>query len=241
MASLKNDYQTPGRRYRMTMARKKQKSITGTGLELKQFEPLTDNQELAFDSNRHLVLHGLAGTGKTFISMYLGLEDVVEGISDKVVVIRSAVPTRDMGFLPGTEKDKAAVYEEPYSEIATELYGRGDAYEILKKHNIVHFMTTSFIRGVTLSDAVIIVDECQNMSFHELDSIITRLGENCRIMFCGDFRQSDLAGNNGELQNFLNILNKMQEFDTIEFGVEDIVRSQLVKSYIIAKSEIIGK
>jgi len=111
---------------------------------------------------------------------------------EQLVIIRSAVPTRDIGFLPGTEKEKSAVYEEPYKEIAIELFGRGDAYEILKQKNLVDFMTTSFIRGITLKDAVVLIDECQNMSFHELDSIITRMGRNCRVIFCGDFRQADL-------------------------------------------------
>ena len=116
------------------------------------------------------------------------------------------------------------------------MFGRGDAYEILKNKGLVHFMTTSFIRGITLRDAVILIDECQNMSFHELDSIITRMGENCRIMFCGDFRQADLKQNG--LQDFIRVLKRMDLFTFIEFEVEDIVRSDFVKQYIIAKNEL---
>jgi phosphate starvation-inducible PhoH-like protein len=138
--------------------------------------------------------------------------------------------------LPGTEKEKASVYEEPYKDIANDLFGRGDAYEILKQKNLVEFMTTSFIRGITLRDAVILIDECQNMSFHELDSIITRMGENCRIIFCGDFRQADLRANG--LKDFFQVLKRMDLFTFIEFEVEDIVRSEFVKSYIIAKNEL---
>jgi phosphate starvation-inducible PhoH-like protein len=159
-----------------------------------------------------------------------------KGIYDKLVIIRSAVPTRDMGFLPGTEKEKASVYEEPYKDIANELFQRGDAYGIMKQKNLVEFMTTSFIRGITLRDAVIIIDECQNMSFHELDSIITRMGENCRVIFCGDFRQADLKQNG--MKDFMQILKRMELFDFIDFQVEDIVRSDFVKSYIIAKNEL---
>jgi phosphate starvation-inducible protein PhoH len=205
-------------------------------LRLQEIEPLTKNQLAAFESNNNLVMHGLAGTGKTFISSYLAYDDIEKGFADSLIIIRSAVPTRDIGFLPGSEKEKSAVYEEPYKDVATHLFDRGDAYEIMKQKNIVQFTTTSFIRGITLRNACIIVDECQNMSFHELDSIITRVGENCRIMFCGDFRQSDLKRN--ELLSWLKVLERMEEFDFIEFGVDDIVRSEFVKKYIIAKMEV---
>ena len=150
--------------------------------------------------------------------------------------MRSAVPTRDIGFLPGNEKEKSAIYEEPYKDICIELFQRGDAYEILKTKGLVNFMTTSFIRGITLRDAVIIVDECQNMSFHELDSIITRVGENCRIIFCGDFRQSDL--NKNGLKDFVRIIKAMDQFDLVDFEIKDIVRSGFVKDYITAKTDL---
>jgi phosphate starvation-inducible protein PhoH len=215
---------------------KRKKTLAGASLELREIEPLTRNQLKAFESSQHLVLHGLAGTGKTFISSYLAYDDMIKQLASQFVIIRSAVPTRDMGFLPGTEKEKAAVYEEPYKDIAIDLFSRGDAYDILKQKGLVHFMTTSFIRGITLRDAIILIDECQNMSFHELDSIITRMGENCRVIFCGDFRQADLKDNG--LQNFIQVLERMGLFDLIEFQVEDIVRSEFVKSYIIAKNEL---
>jgi phosphate starvation-inducible protein PhoH len=218
------------------MAKRQSKTLAGASLTLHEIEPLTLNQVKAFESKKNLILHGLAGTGKTFISSYLAYDDMSKGIYDKLVIIRSAVPTRDMGFLPGTEKEKASVYEEPYKDIANELFQRGDAYGIMKQKNLVEFMTTSFIRGITLRDAVIIIDECQNMSFHELDSIITRMGENCRVIFCGDFRQADLKQNG--MKDFMQILKRMELFDFIDFQVEDIVRSDFVKSYIIAKNEL---
>ena len=218
-----------------TMAKKHQ-SLSGLNLQLKQIEPLTANQLKAFDSEKHLVLHGVAGTGKTFISCYLAYDDIMKKNYEKLVLIRSAVPTRDIGFLPGTDKEKSAIYEEPYRDISAELFQRGDAYEIMKGRGIVHFMTTSFIRGVTLRNAVVIVDECQNMSFHELDSIITRMGENCRVIFCGDFRQADLPKNG--LKDFLRILESMGEFDLVDFEIKDIVRSDFVKQYIIAKTNL---
>ena len=215
---------------------KRRKTLAGVNFELREIEPLTRNQLKAFESTKNLVLHGLAGTGKTFISSYLAYDDMTKGDYQKLVIIRSAVPTRDIGFLPGTEKEKASVYEEPYIDIAIDLSQRGDAYEILKNKGMVYFMTTSFIRGITLRDAVIMVDECQNMSFHELDSIITRIGENCRVIFCGDFRQADLKANG--LQDFIRVLKMMDRFTFIEYEVEDIVRSDFVKQYIIAKNEL---
>ena len=233
MSIRKRNSKIPERKYNMG---KRRKNLAGVNFELQEIEPLTRNQLKAFESNKHLVLHGLAGTGKTFISSYLAYDDMAKGAFQKLVIIRSAVPTRDIGFLPGTEKEKASVYEEPYKDIANDLFGRGDAYEILKQKNLVEFMTTSFIRGITLRDAVILIDECQNMSFHELDSIITRMGENCRIMFCGDFRQADLRGNG--IKDFFQVLKRMGLFTFIEFEVEDIVRSDFVKTYIIAKNEL---
>ena len=156
-----------------------------------------------------------------------------------LIIIRFSrfLDTRDIGFLPGNEKEKASVYEEPYKDICIELFQRGDAYEILKTKGIFYFMTTSFIRGVTLRDAVVIVDECQNMSFHELDSIITRIGENCKVVFCGDFRQADLEKNG--LKDFIRVLKAMRkEFTLIEFEIKDIVRSDFVKKYITARTDL---
>ena len=218
---------------------------TKTNLELKEIEPLTENQNLtfkAFDKNKNILLHGLAGTGKTFISMYLGLKEVLERGSryKKVLIIRSVVPTRDMGFLPGNTKEKTKVYEAPYYAICSELFGRGDSYEILKTRNVIDFISTSFIRGLTINNTVIIVDEINNMTFHELDSVITRMGHNCKLMLCGDFRQSDLtkSSDRSGLSHFMRILDKMGNFEHVEFKEDDIVRSGLVKEYIIAKDRL---
>ena len=222
------------------MARKP-RTLDKVNLVLQEIEPLTQNQLSAFESTKNLVLHGVAGTGKTFISCYLAFDDMAKNLYQHTILIRSAVSTREMGFLPGTDKEKAAVYEEPYKDICIELFQRGDAYELLKKQNLVQFMTTSFIRGVTLRNAVIIIDECQNMSFHELDSIITRIGEGCRVIFCGDFKQTDFTERSREksgLPDFLRVLKAMNEFDMIDFTVKDLVRSSFVKKYIMAKEDL---
>ena len=218
------------------MVTRRKKTLAGANLDLQEIEPLTKNQVIAFESTKNLMLHGVAGTGKTFISCYLAFDDMVKNIYKRLVIIRSAVPTRDIGFLPGNEKEKASVYEEPYKDICIELFQRGDAYEILKTKGLVHFMTTSFIRGVTLRNATIMIDECQNMSFHELDSIITRIGQGCRVIFCGDFRQADLPKNG--LHDFVRILKAMEEFDFVDFEIKDIVRSDFVKQYITAKTDL---
>jgi len=211
----------------------KKKAPSNTSLKIQNVIPLTPAQKAAFSSNKNLILYGCAGTGKTFISSFLAYEDILDGYYNSLILIRSAVPTRDMGYLPGSEKEKASVYEEPYKDIASEIFQRGDAYSLLKTKGLVTFMTTSFIRGVTFRDAVILVDEYQNMSFQELDSLVTRVGENCRIIFCGDLSQTDLTQNG--LQKFTEIVKNTGLFDFIEFGVDDIVRSGLVKEYIISK------
>lgn len=212
---------------------------------LKDVQPLTDNQRLTFDyydTGKNLLLHGIAGTGKSFLSIYLSLRSI---LSDqcrykKLVIVRSVVPTRDMGFLPGNNKEKAKVYEAPYQAIFNELFDRGDAYEFLKNKNLVDFISTSFIRGITLNDCIIVVDEIANMTLHELDSVITRVGKNCKIIFCGDFRQSDFTKDherNG-LKDFMRIINKMESFEFVDFDENDIVRSRMVKEYIIAKTRL---
>ena len=213
--------------------------------KLKDVEPLTNNQRLtfeAYDSGKNLLLHGIAGTGKSFLSIYLSLTSVLVESSryKKLVIVRSVVPTRDMGFLPGNNKEKAKVYEAPYQAIFTELFGRSDAYEYLKSKGIVDFISTSFIRGLTINDSIIVVDEIANCTLHELDSVITRVGKNCKILFCGDFRQSDFTKEherNG-LTDFMRIINRMKSFEFIDFDENDIVRSAMVKEYIIAKDRL---
>jgi phosphate starvation-inducible protein PhoH len=212
---------------------------------LNQIEPLTENQRLTFEKyhdGKNLLLHGIAGTGKSFLSTYLALQSILSDGSryKKLVIVRSVVPTRDMGFLPGNNKEKSKVYEAPYQAIFTELFGRGDAYEYLKQKGLVDFISTSFIRGITLNDCIIVVDEIANMTLHELDSVITRVGKNCRILFCGDFRQSDFTREherNG-LIDFMRILNRMKSFEYVDFTENDIVRSAMVKEYIIAKDRL---
>ncbi len=211
---------------------------------LRQTRPLTENQQTTFESfyqGKNLMLHGVAGTGKTYISMYLALEEVLKSDSlyNNVIVVRSVVPSRDMGFLPGNQKEKAKVYEEPYRDICDSLFGRGDGYDILATKGLVTFTTTSYLRGITFSDAIVIVDECQNLNGHECDTVITRVGENSRIIFCGDYKQTDL--NCKERSGFLNfnqVIKSMGCFDFIEFGVQDVVRSGLVKEYILAKERM---
>jgi phosphate starvation-inducible PhoH-like protein/PhoH-like ATPase len=213
--------------------------------DLLTFKPITENQSKTYNSykqDKHLLLHGIAGTGKTFLSLYLALEEVLDPrtLYDDVFLVRSVVSTRDIGFLPGDEQEKVSIYEAPYRSICRELFGIKDAYDALKQQGNVKFMSTSFIRGITINNAVVIVDECQNLNFHELDSIITRIGKNSKIIFCGDYTQTDLTRESDKrgILNFMKILKSLEEFETIEFLIDDIVRSDFLKSYIIAKYKL---
>ena len=209
--------------------------------------PMTDNQRVAFefwDDGYNLMLHGIAGTGKTFLGLYFALKEVVKPNSQykKVYIVRSTVSTRDQGFLPGSLKEKAKVFESPYIPICTKLFSRGDAYEILKGKGYVEFITTSYLRGETFDDCILLVDEVQNMGDGELHTVMTRVGENCRIIFCGDVKQDDLTSERKKelsgLRDFMKIIHRMKEFEFVDFQVEDIVRSKLVKSYIIERDRL---
>jgi predicted ribonuclease YlaK len=215
-----------------------------------EIDPLTENQRKLFESyndDKHIVAYGCAGTGKTFITLYNALQDVLDEQSpyERIYLVRSLVATREIGFLPGSHEDKADIYQIPYKNMVKYMFQMpSDAdfemlYGNLKSQETIKFWSTSFLRGTTLDNAIIIVDEFQNLNFHELDSIITRVGENTKICFCGDASQSDLQKTNERngIVDFMSVLRKMPSFDIIEFGVDDIVRSGLVKEYIIAKMD----
>ena len=216
-----------------------------TGLTMKELKPVTTNQKVVFDAfycGKNLFLSGLAGTGKTYISLALSIEDILRRCctQDKVIIMRSAVPTRDMGFLPGPPREKTKVFEEPYRAICSELFGRGDAYDVLKGKQLIQFSTTSFIRGITISDAIIIIDEIQNMHASEINSLITRVGVNSRVILCGDMRQTDLVytKERSGMGDILKIIKRMESFELVEFDRDDIVRSKFVKEYLIARDDL---
>tara|TARA_R100001509_G_scaffold153968_1_gene115246 strand:- start:109 stop:855 length:747 start_codon:yes stop_codon:yes gene_type:complete len=210
--------------------------------DLYEVEALTANQQRFFniyDKSNFIMLHGVSGTGKTYIALYKALKQVLSKDNySRVVIVRSAVPTREIGHLPGDEREKCEVYEKPYMDICAELFTKKDAYQRLSEQHNIHFMITSFIRGITLDHSIIIVDECQNMTDMELNSIMTRVGENTKIIFCGDFRQTDLYKRYDQsgLQKFMLITDMMPSAKSVEFDHEDIVRSKLVKEYIVARS-----
>ena len=248
------------------MPRKKKMSVSvGAGMTAKQLrrkkpynsdmmvpiEPITPNQTTAFahyNEGKNLFLYGAAGTGKTFITLYMALKQVLDPLTpyQKVVLVRSLVSTREIGFLPGDHEDKSALYQIPYKNMVKYMFelATDNDFEMLwgnlKAQESVTFWSTSFIRGTTLDNSIVIVDESQNLNFHELDSIITRVGEDTKIMFCGDVAQTDLIKTNEKngILDFQRIITRMPEFDLIEFGMEDIVRSGLVKSYITSKIEL---
>ena len=227
----------------------KQKDINYN--QLASIKPVTDSQKNVFDTwktGKNQFLFGCAGTGKTFISLYLALSEVLKNETpyDKVIVVRSLIPTREIGFLPGDEEDKAALYQVPYSNMMQFMFEQPNEqafsmlYDRLKAQGSFYFLSTSFLRGLTFDNSIIIVDECQNLNFHELDTIITRVGQDSKISFCGDFGQSDLTRMNEKngLINFLQILQEMNEFNCTEFGIADIVRSGFVRNYLIQKTKL---
>ena len=219
--------------------------------DLIKIEPITDTQKQVFKSwkeGKNQFLCGCAGTGKTFVSMYLAFEEVLRNETpyDKVIIVRSLIPTREIGFLPGDEEDKAALYQVPYANMAQFMFKQPNEqafnilYDRLKAQGSFYFLSTSFLRGLTFDNSIIIVDECQNLNFHELDTIITRVGQDSKISFCGDFMQSDLTKRNEKdgLHDFVKILEEMDEFSISEFSIGDIVRSGFVRSYLIEKTKL---
>ena len=231
------------------MASKKNKELNLNSMVT--IKPITDTQKLVFETwkkGQNQFLFGAAGTGKTFISLYLDLKDIFDLKTkfEKVVLVRSLIPTRDIGFLPGDEEDKSALYQVPYQNMVQFMFEMpneqafNSLYDKLKGQGSLYFLSTSFLRGLTFDNSIIIVDECQNLNFHELDTIITRVGQDSRIIFCGDFDQSDLVKHNEKngLHDFLRILEEMEEFNCSEFSIGDIVRSGFVRSYLINKTKL---
>ena len=228
---------------------KRKKPINGD--MLRDIEPLTENQQKLFESyanNKNIIAYGAAGTGKTFITLFNALNDVLDTSTpyEKIYIVRSLVSTREIGFLPGDHEDKSFLYQIPYKNMVKYMFELPSAadfemlYGNLKAQETISFWSTSFIRGTTFDRAIILVDEFQNLNFHELDSIMTRVGENTKIMFCGDATQSDLIKQNERngIIDFMRVLRLMSSVDIIEFGVEDIDRSGLVKEFILAKMEL---
>ena len=234
----------------LTAKQMKRKKPINTDM-MRDIDPLTQNQQNLFDAyaeNKHLVAYGCAGTGKTFITLYNALRDVLDPTTpyEKIYIVRSLVATREIGFLPGDHDDKSLLYQIPYKNMVKYMFEmRTEAdfqmlYGNLKTQGTIDFWSTSFIRGTTFDKAIIIVDEFQNLNYHELDIIMTRVGEETKIMFCGDATQTDLIKQNERngIHDFMRVLRLMSSVDIIEFGVEDIVRSGLVKEYILAKMEV---
>jgi phosphate starvation-inducible protein PhoH len=210
--------------------------------DLKTVKPLNHIQETMFESffqGNNIIAHGSAGTGKSFVALYLALAEMLNKQNGvfKIIIVRSAVQNREIGHLPGSIEEKLAVYELPYKDIVNHLMGKYDAYDTMKSLGCIEFIPTSFVRGLTWDNAIIFIDEIQNMNFHEINSVVTRTGENSRIIACGDVAQNDLFNKKNELTGmpkFLNVARRSNVFDEIIFTRDDIVRSGFVKKWICA-------
>lgn len=236
------------RRKRIALVKQDDRQVKSTFF-LKQVSPITARQEEMFEAyndtyNDGLMAIGSAGTGKTWCALYLALKDVYEErLYDRIIIVRTAVQTRDQGFLPGNLAEKMASYETPYVDIVNDLFDRSDAYKMLKEKGIITFMSSSFVRGLTFNNAIIIFDEAQNANADELRSVMTRVGEGSKILFCGDTKQDDLkAGKNKNdksgLGKFIEIIEHMGDIPIVKFDRDDIVRSGIVKRFIIAEEEL---
>lgn len=213
--------------------------------DLKYIKPITDNQTNAFhgfNQTDHLIMTGSAGTGKTLLALFFAIRDVIDPSfpQRKVRILRSSVSTRDIGFLPGTEEEKMEPYEAPYRGVCQFLFGKGSTYDDMKEAGLIEFNSSSFARGDTWTNEIVIVDEIQNLTFHELNTIATRLGKNSRLILVGDGKQNDLTGN-GQTSGFAQVIkvaNMVPSMSHVEFGIEDIVRSGFVKEWIIAVEKL---
>jgi phosphate starvation-inducible PhoH-like protein/PhoH-like ATPase len=216
--------------------------------QLVEMKGVTKNQIEVFKQyaeGKNLFLYGPAGTGKTFVILYNAIKEVLDPKTNYncIYIVRSLMPTRSIAFMPGDEQDKSSLYQVPYDNMLRLMFKLSSEeqfemmYEELKKQGNVAFLSTSFLRGITLDNAIVLVDECQNLNFHELDTIMTRVGQGSKIMFSGDFDQTDLREDDEKagLGQFIKIINEMKEFYSCEFDIGDIVRSGLVRSYIIQK------
>lgn len=221
--------------------------IKQQNLELKDIYPITDNQVRTvqnYNQGDNLLLHGCAGTGKTFLSIFLALKEIMDGRTrrNRLVIIRTAQSSKDIGFLPGSEKQKLEVYEAAYRAICSELFHRDDAYEILKQKGVIEFHGTSFLRGTTIDNAIILVDEVQNQRYVELRTVLTRTGDHSRIILCGDTKQDDLTSErykeSSGLPDMIKVLQNMDSISSVQFTIDDIVRSGFVRDFIISENEL---
>lgn len=220
---------------------KSRKQVSNTGLSINSFWPKTDNQGKVFDlyqEDKNLLLYGTAGTGKTFLSLYLSLKEILSGNScrKKLIIYRTAQPTKQIGFLPGDEKEKAAVYEAPYRGLCEVLFGRADAYEVLKQRGVIDFRLTSFVGGTTIDNAIILIDEVQNMSTVEWFHVLSRTGLNSKVMLCGDSKQDVLTNKRfnetSGFQELLKVSEDIPSMESVQFNIDDIVRSGFVRELI---------
>lgn len=225
--------------------RRRQKKLLNYQYDIKSVSPKTENQKFLFDSfdeDKHIVLHGAAGSGKSFCALFLALTSLFEGHYDRIVLFRSIVPTRDIGFLPGTIAEKVQMYEEPYSEIVDDLLGKKSAYNDLKRDGLLEFKSTSFLRGMTYTNTLLILDEAQNCTWHELCSLVTRVGEGSKLIILGDSDQNDLAqykrSEQSGLENLIKVCQNMTQMQVIRFDVCDILRSDFVREFLTVKHSL---
>lgn len=208
-------------------------------LELNLHHPLTENQKRVLKSRKdHLLVQGPAGTAKTYSVLARGLVKVSAGDVDQIIIIRSPVEIRKIGHLPGDADEKMDPYAAPYIGLLAEISPKMN-YRALVSKRLLCFTPTTFLRGTTFHNSFVIVDEYQNLSEHELDTVMTRVGQGTQLCVVGDpAAQSDLPRHEqGEQADIIDTFASMECVDHVQFSVEDVVRSGFVKDYHIARSE----
>lgn len=220
-----------------------------TERDCKDIVPLTDRQDDAFRSwyqraDSHLALLGSAGVGKTLLACYLGINEVLNPKTPQkqLIIVRAANATKEIGFLPGTKEEKEEIFQLPYFDVFRFLFNRAATYRDMCDAGVIKFTTTSHIRGLTFENAIVIFDEIQSASRHDIDSLATRLGDDSRLIMIGDGYQNDLHSKRGtEVSGFdyaVGMMHKIDDFDVIQFTHDDIVRSGFVKKWIIESERI---
>jgi phosphate starvation-inducible PhoH-like protein len=174
---------------------------------------------------------GSAGTGKTYVAASYAAEKLYYRETSKIIVTRPNVEaSRSLGFLPGELEEKYAPYLEPFEGVFIRAFGKS-LYELFKKRGQIDPRPLGFMRGATFDDAIVLVDECQNMTEKEFKLLLTRIGHNSKVIFSGDSRQVDIPDSG--LMSTIQRLQYIPSIEVVEFYPSDIVRSDLCKQIIL--------
>ena len=216
----------------------KQENLIIHGMNGKPITARTENQQLlvkAFENNDLVFATGPAGSGKTFVAIALAVKALKNKEVRKIILSRPAVEAGEkLGFLPGEMKDKLEPYLQPLDDAGEDMIPAAKLKEYME-NNVIQIAPLAFMRGRTLNDAVIILDEAQNTTTHQIKMFLTRLGMNAKMIVTGDVTQIDLPpSTTSGLIQAMQILKGVNGIGKIEFTKKDIVRHKLVQRIVEA-------